>query len=227
VSIPIIAGIALADSGILARVGISFKPLRSIVGLPTSAGAPGTNTSRTIIPGIQGGIATTADLRITTIIADAVIRERHEDETIMTDHPVEQGAVISDHAYAAPSELELTYGWALGSNQNILFDPAFLKSIYQQLLNLRVTRTLCTVNTGKRIYKNILIRRIVTESDQFNENIMVVIVSFRELLIATLQTASVPTPQNQQAIPQATAPVTNQGGVSLQSAPNFNPAGAP
>jgi hypothetical protein len=206
---------------ILARVGITFNATRSIVGVGTAGSTPGAFNPNT------GTITTNVNSQSTTIIADAVLRERHDDETIMTDHPVEQGAVITDHAYAAPSELELTYGWALGSTQNLLYDPAFLKSIYQQLLNLRVSRTLCTVNTGKRIYKNMLIRRIVTESDQYNESILIVIVSLREVLLATLQTAPAVAPQNQQAIPQTTAPIVNQGGVTLQSAPNFNPSGAP
>jgi hypothetical protein len=38
-------------------------------------------------------------------IPDATIEEVHNDELEITDHPVEKGTTISDHAFKRPSEL--------------------------------------------------------------------------------------------------------------------------
>lgn len=46
------------------------------------------------------------------IIAHATIEERHHDELEVTDHPVEQGAMITDHAYKRPAEITLHLGWS-------------------------------------------------------------------------------------------------------------------
>lgn len=46
------------------------------------------------------------------IIAQAVIEEQHMDEMEVTQHPVETGAPITDHAYMRPSHLKMTLMWS-------------------------------------------------------------------------------------------------------------------
>ena len=46
------------------------------------------------------------------IIAQAVIEEQHMDEMEVTQHPVETGAPITDHAYVRPAHLKLTLMWS-------------------------------------------------------------------------------------------------------------------
>jgi hypothetical protein len=52
------------------------------------------------------------NITIPAILAQAVIEERHLDRMEITSHPIEQGAAISDHAFANPSEVILTLGWS-------------------------------------------------------------------------------------------------------------------
>jgi hypothetical protein len=56
------------------------------------------------------------DGKVTTIypdiIAHATVEERHHDELEVTDHPVEQGAMINDHAFKRPAEVTLHLGWS-------------------------------------------------------------------------------------------------------------------
>lgn len=40
------------------------------------------------------------------------LEERHTDELEITEHPVEQGAAISDHAYKRPAEVVITCAWS-------------------------------------------------------------------------------------------------------------------
>ena len=46
------------------------------------------------------------------IVAQATIEEHHMDELEITDHPVEQGAMITDHAFKRPAEVTLKLGWS-------------------------------------------------------------------------------------------------------------------
>ena len=46
------------------------------------------------------------------IEAQATFEERHIDELEVTDHPVQQGAMISDHAFKRPAEVTLHLGWS-------------------------------------------------------------------------------------------------------------------
>lgn len=46
------------------------------------------------------------------IIAQATIEEMHNDELEITEHPIEEGAVISDHAYMRPAEVVIRCAWS-------------------------------------------------------------------------------------------------------------------
>jgi hypothetical protein len=160
------------------------------------------------------------------IIADAVFEEQHDDESVLTDQPVEVGSVVTDHMYDLPAELGLIYGWTLGSAQNTQKDVSFLKNLYQKLLGLKANRTLVTVYTGKRLYKNMVVRRVSLTTDKENENSMSVRLGLRELLFATTQTVNISSAADQQ-FPDQTAPTVDQGNQTLQGAPNFNPGVLP
>jgi hypothetical protein len=155
----------------------------------------------------------------TTLMADVVPEERHEDEMEITQHPVEQGSVISDHAFKLPARLDLTYGWAGGSLQNTAMDPNFLKLIYAQLLQLQANATLFVVYTGKRTYRNMMIRTLAVTTDKESENILLISIGLQEILMAV--TTAITIAANQ-ALPQKTSPVQNLGPTSLQPAPTYN-----
>lgn len=194
------------------------KPYRAIVTVNTAGSSTGALNS-------SGAIQSTTAQQTTTIQADCVVEEKHDDRTVVTRHPVEQGATITDHAYAEPSELMLTYGWAEGSNQNTANDAAFLNNLYQQFLAIRLARSLSTIYTGKRTYQNMLIVSLQHTTDRETEHVLLIRIGFAEILMATTQTVPI-TQAAVQVLPNKTAPVINQGNLSLQNAPNWNPNGA-
>jgi hypothetical protein len=53
-----------------------------------------------------------------SIVAHAVFEEVHNDEIEVTEHPVEQGTVIADHAFVRPAECILTYGFSNSPNES-------------------------------------------------------------------------------------------------------------
>lgn len=177
---------------------------------------------------INGNVPNSTTGQVFSIIADAVIEEEHQDDLVITDHPVEAASYISDHAYNMPSMLTLVYVWASGSKQNSSQDANFLAAIYQQLLSTQAARTLLTVYTGKRQYSNMIIQSLSVLTNRDNENILSVRITLREVLIATTQTfqlgANINNIQNI-TYPQQNAPVVPQGQSNLLAAPNFNPTG--
>ena len=59
------------------------------------------------------------------IVAQAVIEERHIDTMEITEHPIEVGASITDHAYKMPSEVIIRMAWSNSpSNQDSLVNAA-------------------------------------------------------------------------------------------------------
>lgn len=65
------------------------------------------------------------------IIAQATIEETHQDELDITDHPVEQGSTISDHAFKRPERVIIRCAW---SNS-----PSGPTSIVSQAVSLGAT----------------------------------------------------------------------------------------
>lgn len=154
-------------------------------------------------------------------VADITITEEHSDETVITEHPVEQGAEITDHSYLRPGTVTITAGWS-NSSPGALGDPAYVQNIYAALLALRATRQPFNVVTGKRSYTNMLFKRISTTTDEKTENAMIITAELQEILIATTQTVTTPDSTNM-ANPSNNAGDVSRGSQNLVSdPPNFN-----
>lgn len=181
--------------------------------------------------------------------AQVVICERHQDDLEITDHPIEQGAVVSDHAYIRPAEVVIQCGWSNSpSNASLLsgivgaisstvsfaqqvadgaVQSVVVQEIYEKLLNLQKGRQLFDIYTGKRAYTNMLIRSLVVETDQKSENALMVTATCREVNVVKTEVLTVPDNANH-ADPAATGSPVNSGAKQLQSAPNyFNPQAGP
>ena len=152
--------------------------------------------------------------QIGTIFPQVTVSERMHDELAMTDHPVDSGAVITDHAYKLPAELTMRCGWSSAgvlqsdiTNLQIASSP---KEAYQNLLALQASRQPFTVTTPKRQYKNMLIRSLDVTTDAATENVLMVEVVMREIIIVSTQQTQMAAAENQ-ASPQDTAATTNGG----------------
>lgn len=153
---------------------------------------------------------------ITEIIADAVIEERGTDEMVITDHPVEQGTSISDHAYKEPAVLHLIYAWS-ASGVFGRFDPQFLQKLYAKLLALQAARAMFSVYTGQRLYQNMLLKQISKRTTKETENALVLDVICREVLLAHTSIVSFGTSSANQANPQnGTGPSVSRGPISAR-----------
>lgn len=128
-------------------------------------------------------------------VANVTIREEHEDELVITENPVEQGADVTDNSFKAPARLVVEVGYS-NSSPEAAGDPDYVNDTYTQFLALQATRQPFDVLTGKRSYSNMLIANLHTVTDHATENALFLTIRMREIILVNTQTVSVPPNQN-------------------------------
>lgn len=151
---------------------------------------------------------------ISYIIPDIVIEEIHNDELRITDHPVETGAAITDHAFKMPSEVVIKCGFSNSSAQA----EGYVQSVYDLLLDLQAAREPFDISTGKRVYSNMLIRGLGVVTNPESEFALMVSASCREIIIVDTQNTSYIGKEKNQAMPETTGSINNSGISQLQPA---------
>lgn len=160
--------------------------------------------------------------KIGIFVPDVVVSEKHVDALEITEHPVEFGAAINDHAYKRASEVTMECGFAGGGSVLDLVNLSSIglrvgespREIYQQLLDLQKSRVPFDVVTGKRTYSNMLIRAIEATTDRTSENVLSCVLTLREVIMSDTQSITVTDKANMQE-GVSTAPVQNTGMKSL------------
>ena len=150
------------------------------------------------------------------VIPNVVIQEVHDDAVTVTQHPVEYGAAISDHAYREPSQVMMTVGWTPGSLlvNGVLSGSIFkglqsLDDVYQSLLGIQRLREPFDLITGKRAYTDMMITALSVTTDKDTENALIVTVTMTEVLRA--RTMVIPAEPEKQTEPSKTSTPANAG----------------
>lgn len=152
------------------------------------------------------------------IIPDVTIEEHHTDTLTITDHPIETGASITDHAYSNPAEVTMRAAW---SNSNSIVNSIVSGSLlsgsisnandlYRQLLDLQKLRQPFDLVTGKRTYKNMLIKSLAVTTDKDSENALIVTIILRQVILVQTTSTTVPD-ASVQTDPSSTGPVQSGG----------------
>lgn len=148
---------------------------------------------------------------ISYIIPQVGIRDQHRDEVALTDHPIDSGAPVTDHAFSRPAELRMTVGW---SDSASVFDVSGsrnnVEDAYLALLDLMNQRSALNVVTPKRSYENMVITSLETVTDRETNSTLVIEVGLRQVIMVETATATLP-PVSQQVAPQKTAEPVDQG----------------
>lgn len=174
--------------------------------------------------------------RIGAFTATVTIEEDASDDLTISQHPVERGAKITDHAIKEPAQVTISAGWSnatlsglasaagqllSGGGAGGLFGSDYVREVYEKLLKLQADREPFEVVTGKRKYRNMLMRSLRQTTDRTTENVLIVTATFQEILVAETATAALP-PAADQAEPQKTAPPQATGAKQLVPAPAAN-----
>ena len=169
------------------------------------------------------------------IKAMCTIEESHYDELAITDHPVEFGASISDHAYMLPYELRIRFAWSKSGNSidSIIksglaaLDSAmsgadnYLEAQYRALRTLQQKRLPFDIITGKRLYQDMLIKSLAVETDAKTENALFVEMVCRQVMIVKVAGGALDS--GAQKNPAETAGVSDAGAKQAQPAPGAAP----
>jgi hypothetical protein len=160
-------------------------------------------------------------------VAHVTIEEDHDDELIITQHPVEFGAIISDHAYKKPSEVRVRCAWNNsasyrtvkgGGAQPVLEGyEGYARAIYADILSLQLSRKPFSVITGKRIYNDMLIANIRVHTAPGSEYALMADIVLREVILVATKTINVFVEDSR--MPNS-APQTNQGQQEAQPVQN-------
>jgi hypothetical protein len=151
------------------------------------------------------------------ILPDCVVEETSRDDVQITDHPVEIGTVISDHAYKKPREITLRWSWS-----NSGYYETRVQDVYQQLLAIQgPPPSLISLTTGKSSYVNMIIVSLGITTNSTSEYALQAVMVCREVIIVSTEATQI-TPASAQSDPQTTAAVAQRGVVQpLQQAPTF------
>nr|DAQ83303.1 MAG TPA: hypothetical protein [Caudoviricetes sp.] len=129
----------------------------------------------------------------TSIIPDVVVSEEHSDEVILTRHPVDRSAPVSDHAYKLPATVTCVFAWSDSSrlinsimNASILKGLQTTKDVYKKFQELMTKRQLLRLCTGKRVYENVLLTKMSTTSTADTESSLVLELTFEEVNLVTI-----------------------------------------
>lgn len=158
----------------------------------------------------------------------ASLEEIHIDTVQMTEHPVEVGAAITDHAFVRPKEVVIRCGWSnstLSSFASAVSDlfagemsaSDYVSSVYAYLLGLQGSRVPFDVTTSKRQYQNMLLASLQVTTDQQTNSVLMVQAVCRQIIVAQTQATTLPA-KEQQASPDKTASIENAGVKQIKAA---------
>lgn len=183
---------------------------------------------------------------IAAFTAYVVLKESHNDELQITDHPLEKGTMVSDHAFKRPAEVTIEFAYSNSPIRGSLIDGAVgglrstvsgvqailsgnassqVRDIYQRLVVLQESAILFDVFTGKRRYQNMLIRALSTVTDKTTENSLVVTAICRQVFVVSSQTVKLSAEAAAQLNPEVTNPTANSGQRYLQGGTNYSNEG--
>ena len=121
---------------------------------------------------------------------DAFIREGHEGAVRITEHPVQDGTNISDHAYNFPDKLSLEIFVSDSMDEVVVgqFSEYDTKSIsaYQILRALKEQRMPLSINTSLHYYENMLIEHMSTYRDHQSANSLKCTAVFKQIRVASI-----------------------------------------
>lgn len=160
--------------------------------------------------------------KIDTIELDAAISESHVGEVDVTEHPIEQGADIADHARPKPDTLNIeglvsntpinssqtqraAQSQGLASEEVIQGQPGMAESAYNKLLFLKANGKLITVVTGLRTYTNMVLKSLSVPVDAKTGDALKFTAQLKQVNIVQNKTVDLP------VVLPAAKPVSSRG----------------
>lgn len=182
IRVPGTASVAYSTSSLGVVNGGSGTPITDDQGNPLNilaATGVGLNTNVTATPDI-------------IYVFDGVLKVEHTQEVELTQHPVQNGANISDHAYikAARVSMDILMSDAMSSYTLGQWSGAKSKSVnaYQTLLALQIARQPLIITTRLNVYTNMVLQAIHAPDDFRTKHGLRATVIFQQIFVASVAT---------------------------------------
>lgn len=128
-------------------------------------------------------------------VFDAFLKVTHNTRLTITQHPVQSGAALTDHAYLQPKELIIEIGMSDAATSFVSgqFSDGWSRSTsaYAVLRELQEMRVPIQIFTKFNLYTNMLVESISAPDDYTTLYGMRATVTFREVIVAQVQTVAV------------------------------------
>jgi hypothetical protein len=146
---------------------------------------------------------------------DADFAIDHEQQLRRTEHPVQTGASISDHAFIVPARLSMDIGMsdlidAYYSPSTWQGSPSKSVSAYQTMLALMFSRIPFSITTRLRTYQNMIVENLAPREHVKTSHGLRMRIEFGQIFVANITTIPA------SARPQETVN-TNQGSVNAEN----------
>lgn len=129
------------------------------------------------------------------LIFDAIFSAEHQTSLVITEHPVQTGSNISDHAYMEPITLTFEIGMSDVMKSSIpgQFSDNESRSVsaYLKLRQLQEQRLPITVVTRLGTYKNMMVLTIIAPEDNKTTYGLRANVTLRELPVVNVTTVKI------------------------------------
>ena len=110
------------------------------------------------------------------------IKATVKEQAKVMEHPVETGAIITDHRIILPVEIELS----------LILGSADYQSVYKAIRQYYLSSTLVVVQTRAGIYENQMIQSMPHEEDPAMYNVLSIALSLKQVQFVTAQFGIVP-----------------------------------
>lgn len=143
------------------------------------------------------------------VILDATLSETHTNTNQVTDHPVEDGSIISDHINRQPDTLDLVgtvsdfpVYWLGGTMAPSPIDGDATRPkdrvalAYGELRRIMIEGELITVVTTLREYENMAIISLTVSRDAGTGKSLPVTISLREIILVETKEVAIPEPES-------------------------------
>lgn len=126
---------------------------------------------------------------------DAYLKMDHTSRLTITDHPVQTGAAVTDHAFLQPRELSMDVAMS-NVNESAVpgqFSGGYSRSVqaFNILKELQRLRVPIQVHTRLGLYPNMLIEVLTAPDDYTMLDGLRCTVTFREILVAQVTTVQI------------------------------------
>ena len=121
-----------------------------------------------------------------TLYFDATLHVDHNSSVTVTEHAVQTGAVISDHAIVDPQEISLEIGMT-----DTKGGDGSSAQAYQQFLSVMKQREPCTVVTRLGTYQNMVLTSISAPDDYTTMKALKATLIFKQVRIVSVATVKI------------------------------------